>query len=258
MSGRGHGVSTGSSVLSSSPNRPQFSLSPPHTGVKAISVPQNSISRMSSDFKTKLRIQTKTDTDEGKEKSEQQVLESPTTGPPSFPKIPPLFPTTPIPPLPSSNTPNNAMPLNAAMISDRLILSIVGEDPGLDVAQQVSLLKNSMRTRPETIKINPEIQTLDPPPNLDSITQDLRELEVDTLKVYEKDKSSFFGSMLPPITVQPNKNKFPDERVIEVPFKIFKFDTLSPDERIDKYLKGNWDPVIRNKIISKHRRYSWR
>ncbi|KAK3852154.1 hypothetical protein Pcinc_041246 [Petrolisthes cinctipes] len=105
---------------------------------------------------------------------------------------------------------------------------------------------------------NPPLLTLDRSNGLlHSVSEDFGDIELDPLVVVHEKKqgpSCFVSMPPPPHLVAPPKSsrKRPLEMIIEVPFKVFRFDTPSPDERVEQLLKDA-PYLLRYKLLSQNR-----
>lgn len=82
------------------------------------------------------------------------------------------------------------------------------------------------------------------------ISREATELKVDASML--KNIPSSFGQVMTMMPTGTRRLKHPMERNIEVPFKIFKFDTPSPDERVQQAIKDPNNPD-RYKLLTRER-----
>ncbi|KAK3885840.1 hypothetical protein Pcinc_009967 [Petrolisthes cinctipes] len=147
-----------------------------------------------------------------------------------------------LPPPAATPAPQPSIPTPEDEI-DSLLRSTTGEEDqdGMDIDLRAAVI-NTPVDRP-----------LDSPGSHDDIpfmAVEATELKVDTSML--KSSPSAFGKVMTLLPTGGRRLKRPMERNIEVPFKIFKFDTPSPDERVQQAINDPNNPA-RYKLLTRER-----
>ncbi|KAK4313092.1 hypothetical protein Pmani_015519 [Petrolisthes manimaculis] len=147
-----------------------------------------------------------------------------------------------LPPPTSTPAPQPSIPTPEDEI-DSLLRSTMGEEDqdGMDIDLRAAVI-NTPIDRP-----------LDNPKSHDDtpfMAMEATELKVDMSML--KSSPSAFGEVMTLLPAGGRRLKRPMERNIEVPFKIFKFDTPSPDERVQQAINDPNNPA-RYKLLTRER-----